>query len=114
VKLAEAVGEALQPKLVINLIGERPGGDAMASRSMSAYLAYRLTDEETRDAAAAFSGNADVKYEYTVISNIYRGGLPPVEAGSLIAERAKQILSYKAAGNRLERVLHDRNTLLRA
>jgi ethanolamine ammonia-lyase large subunit len=113
VKLAEALGETLQPKLVINLIGERPGGDAMASRSMSAYLAYRLPDTETRDAAAAFSGNANVKYEYTVISNIYQGGLPPIEAGSLIAERAQQILKHKAAGNRLERVLHDANTLRR-
>ena len=106
VKLAEAVGDALCPKLVINLIGERPGGDAMASRSLSAYLAYRLPDGETRDAAAAFSGNAGIRYEYTVISNIYRGGLPPIEAGSLIAERAKQILTFKAAGNRLERALN--------
>jgi ethanolamine ammonia-lyase large subunit len=113
VKLAEALGETLQPKLVINLIGERPGGDAMASRSMSAYLAYRLPDTETQNAAAAFSGNANVKYEYSVISNIYQGGLPPIEAGSLIAERAQQILKHKAAGNRLERVLHDANTLQR-
>lgn len=105
VKLAEAIGDTLQPKLVINLIGERPGGDAMASRSMSAYLAYRLNDEETRCAASAFSGNDDVRYEYTVISNIYREGMPPVEAGSLIAERAMQILSNRAAGNRLERAL---------
>lgn len=105
VKLAEAVGEALKPKLVINLIGERPGGDAMASRSLSAYLAYRLEDGDARDAAAAFSGNPEIRYEYTVISNIYQGGLPPIEAGSLIAERARQILSMKAAGNRLERAL---------
>ncbi len=105
VKLAEAVGDALHPKLVINLIGERPGGDAMASRSLSAYLAYRLPEGETRAAAAAFSGNPDIRYEYTVISNIYRGGLPPIEAGSLIAERAQQILQFKAAGNRLERAL---------
>lgn len=105
VKLAEDIGEALKPKLVINLIGERPGGDAMASRSMSAYLAYRLDDEDAHAAARAFSGHDDIKYEYTVISNIYRQGMPPVEAGSLIAERAKQILSNRAAGNRLERVL---------
>ncbi len=105
VKLAEAVAEVLRPKLVVTLIGERPGGDAMASRSLSAYLAYRLEDEDVRKAAAAFSGNADIRYEYTVISNIYRGGLPPVEAGSLIAERVEQILSHKAAGNRLEHLL---------
>lgn len=105
VKLAEEIGERLRPKLVINLIGERPGGDAMASRSMSAYLAYRLEDDETKEAARAFSGNDDIRYEYTVISNIYRQGMPPVEAGSLIAERAKQILAHRAAGNRLERAM---------
>ena len=105
VKLAEAVGDALGPKLVITLIGERPGGDAMASRSLSAYLAYRLSDNEARSDAVAFSGNPDVRYEYTVISNIYDGGLPPIEAGNLIAERVAQILRHKAAGNRLERAL---------
>ena len=109
VKLAEAVGDALGPQLIINLIGERPGGDALASRSMSAYLAYRLPDAESRQAAQAFSGNPHVAYEYTVISNIYQGGLAPDEAGRLIAERAKQILSHKAAGNRLERTISDRN-----
>ena len=36
VKLAEAVGEALQPKIVIMIIGERLGGDYASSRSLSA------------------------------------------------------------------------------
>jgi ethanolamine ammonia-lyase large subunit len=105
VKLGEAIGETLGPKLIINLIGERPGGDAMASRSMSAYLAYRLNDDETRTAANAFSGHDDVRYEYTVISNIYSEGMPPAEAGAHIALRARQILTNRAAGNRLERAL---------
>ena len=113
VKLAEALGDALQPKLVINLIGERPGGDALASRSMSAYIAYRL-DDESKKAAAQFSGNPDVRYEYTVISNIYSGGLPPSEAAVQIAERVQQILTAKAAGNRLERAVHDRSHNMRA
>ncbi|MCC3246255.1 ethanolamine ammonia-lyase [Methylocystis sp. WRRC1] len=105
VKLAEEIGNSLKSKLVIILIGERPGGDAMAARSMSAYLAYRLEDDEVRNVARASSGHGDIRYEYTVISNIYRQGLPPVEAGGLIAERAGQILHHRAAGNRLERVL---------
>ncbi|WP_036288798.1 ethanolamine ammonia-lyase [Methylocystis sp. ATCC 49242] len=108
VKLAEEIGNSLKSKLVIILIGERPGGDAMAARSMSAYLAYRLEDDEVRNAARASSGHGDIRYEYTVISNIYRQGLPPVEAGSLIAERAGQILHHRAAGNRLERVLGEK------
>ncbi|HML28945.1 MAG TPA: ethanolamine ammonia-lyase [Hyphomicrobium sp.] len=113
VKLAEALGDALQPKLIINLIGERPGGDALASRSMSAYIAYRLDDDAKRD-AVKFSGNPDIRYEYTVISNIYAGGLPPSEAAVQIAERVNQILMTKAAGNRLERAIHDRSHNMRA
>ncbi|CAJ0869861.1 Ethanolamine ammonia-lyase heavy chain [freshwater sediment metagenome] len=102
VKLAEAVGDALAAKLVISLIGERPGGDGMASRSMSAYLAYRVGDAtgtERRNAA---------RYEYTVISNIYDQGAPPAAAAAMIAEKVRQILSHQAAGNRLEALLQRR------
>jgi ethanolamine ammonia-lyase large subunit len=107
VKLAESIGDALQPRVIVNLIGERPGGDALASRSMSAYIAYRLADAPVQAEAARFSGNPQIRYEYTVISNIYAGGLPPVEAGSLIAERVLEILQYRAAGNRLESLLRN-------
>jgi ethanolamine ammonia-lyase large subunit len=92
VKLAEAVGERLDASLVIHLIGERPGGDAAASRSLSAYLAFRTP------------GGGRV--EYTVISNIYVGGLPPAEAGAVIVDKALMILLHGAAGNRLEEVVH--------
>ncbi|MBI2194023.1 MAG: ethanolamine ammonia-lyase [Planctomycetes bacterium] len=105
VKLAEPLAESLQARLVILLIGERPGGDALASRSLSAYLAYRLADPAVQERAAAFSGNPGIRFEYSVISNIYDGGLPPMEAGSVIAEKAVQILSRRAAGNRLEALL---------
>jgi ethanolamine ammonia-lyase large subunit len=105
VKLAESISKALQAQLVVTLIGERPGGDALASRSMSAYFAYRLNDKATQKSAATFSGNATMQYEYSVLSNIYAGGLPPIEAGSVIAEKVFEILKYKAAGNRLENLL---------
>jgi ethanolamine ammonia-lyase large subunit len=105
VKLAESISEALQAQLVVTLIGERPGGDALASRSMSAYFAYRLNDKTTQKSAATFSGNAKIQYEYSVLSNIYAGGLPPIEAGSVIAEKVFEILKFKAAGNRLESML---------
>ena len=104
VKLAEHIARSTGAKLTILLIGERPGGDALASRSLSAYLAYQLSDD-VRDSAARFSGNSEIQFEYTVISNIYSGGLNPVEAGSVIAEKAKQILERHAAGNRLEELL---------
>lgn len=104
VKLAESIGDALQAQLVVTLIGERPGGDALASRSMSAYFAYRL-DNVTQKSAAKFSGNTNMHYEYSVLSNIYAGGLPPIEAGSVIAEKVFEILQHRAAGNRLENLL---------
>jgi ethanolamine ammonia-lyase large subunit len=99
VKLAEAVSEALQSELVISLIGERPGGDGMASRSMSAYLAFRVGDD------AGSGRNTRPRFEYTVISNIYEQGAPPEAAARMIAEKVRQILAHRAAGNRLESLL---------
>ena len=107
VKLAEEVSYAVQAKVIINLIGERPGGDALASRSMSSYMTYRLEDDD-KQAAAEFSGNNDIAFEMTVISNIYAGGIPSLEAGSLIVERASEILTNRAAGNRLTNLLKDK------
>src|SRR5262249_19535037 len=64
VKLAEPLAEALDAELIVYLIGERPGGDALASRSLSAYLVYRLADVEAQRGAAQFSGNAHIGFEY--------------------------------------------------
>jgi ethanolamine ammonia-lyase large subunit len=105
VKLAEPLAETLQCDLVVYLIGERPGGDALASRSLSAYLVYRLEDAVTRKEAPRGCNDAASRYEYTVISNIYSGGLPPAEAGAVIVDKASDILRHKAAGNRLETLL---------
>jgi ethanolamine ammonia-lyase large subunit len=102
VKLAEPIAEALGTELIVYLIGERPGGDALASRSLSAYLVYRLLDADARRQAAACSGNTAIRFEYSVISNIYAGGLPPAEAGAVIVEKVGEILKHQAAGNRLE------------
>jgi ethanolamine ammonia-lyase large subunit len=102
VKLAEAIAGRTGARLTVLLIGERPGGDALAAQSLSAYLVYQLLDADERQAAAQFSKNANIRFEYTVVSNIYSGGLPPVEAGALLVERVCQILEHRAAGNRLE------------
>lgn len=102
VKLAEDVAERVEAKLCVHLIGERPGGDALASRSLSAYLVYRLADPEAQARAARFSANPGIRFEYTVISNIHEGGLPPLEAGAVIVEKVARILAAQAAGNRLE------------
>ncbi len=104
VKLAEPVADRLGCDLVIHLIGERPGGDAAAARSLSAYLVYRLPASERAKAAAA-SGNDGVRHEVTVLSNISPCGTPPVEAAVAIVEKAADILRLRAAGNRLEGLL---------
>jgi ethanolamine ammonia-lyase small subunit len=104
-KLAEQIADALECDLVVFLVGERPGGDALASRSLSAYLVYRLSGEALAE-AVRFSGNPQVRWEQTVVSNIYSAGLPPVEAGAVILEKVLQILTHKAAGNRLLSLLH--------
>jgi ethanolamine ammonia-lyase large subunit len=105
VKLAEPLADRLNADLVVYLIGERPGGDALASRSLSAYLIYRLADPTIQREAARVSGNSAVRFEYSVISNIYAGGLPALEAGAAIVEKVRQILEHRAAGNRLEALL---------
>jgi ethanolamine ammonia-lyase large subunit len=105
VKLAEPLAERLQCDVIVYLIGERPGGDAEASRSLSAYLVYRLGNPAAQREAARSSGNPAVRFEYTVISNIYSGGVPPAEAAGVIVEKVDQILSHQAAGNRLEGLL---------
>ncbi len=102
VKLAEHVGELTGADLVIHLIGERPGGDASAARSMSAYLVYCLRDPVVQRQAAEASGNPQISHEYTVISNIHADGLPALEAGAVIVEKILEILAARAAGNRLE------------
>jgi ethanolamine ammonia-lyase large subunit len=105
VKLAEPIADRLGADVIVYLIGERPGGDALASRSLSAYLVYRLGNPEVQREAARYSGNPAIRFEYTVISNIYAGGLPPAEAAGVIVEKVSDILARQAAGNRLEALL---------
>lgn len=105
VKLAEAVAGRLGAKVVVMLLGERPGSGEQASRSLSAYLTYRLERGVDQEAAAAFNGSPDIAFEYTVVSNIHAGGLPPAEAGSVLVEKIQQMLAHRAAGNRLEALL---------
>lgn len=69
--------------LVVSLIGERPG--LATAESLSAYMIYR-PNEKT------------VESDRTVISNIHRGGTPPVEAGAHLADIIEEILRYKASG----------------
>ena len=71
---------------MINFIGERPG--LGTASSMSAYLIYKPTKDT-------------VEADRTLISNIYSGGTPPVEAGAQLVELVRNILHYKASGVKL-------------
>jgi len=83
VKIEDQIGEILGAKLVILLIGERPG--LGQSESLSCYMVYAPTA-------------ATVEAERTCLSNIHRGGTPPVEAAGVIVDLAKQMLTQKASG----------------
>jgi ethanolamine ammonia-lyase small subunit len=83
VKVEDLIGELLQAKVVILLIGERPG--LGQSESLSCYMIYKPTSQT-------------VEAERTCISNIHRGGTPPVEAAAVIAELAARMLKEQASG----------------
>ena len=84
VKLEDQVGELLGAKVVILLIGERPG--LGQSESMSCYMVYSPTPAKT------------VESDRSCISNIHRAGTPPVEAAAVIVDLAKQMLQKQASG----------------
>lgn len=88
VKIEDQIGELLGAKLVILLIGERPG--LGQSESLSCYMVYAPTKNT-------------VEAERTCISNIHRGGTPPVEAAGVIVDLAKLMLSQKTSGIALNR-----------
>lgn len=83
VKVQDQIGELLGAKVVVLLIGERPG--LGQSESLSCYMVY----QPTRDTVEA---------QRTCISNIHRNGTPPVEAAAVIAELAARMVQEQASG----------------
>ena len=83
VNTARYIAPALDSEVTCVLIGERPG--LLTAESMSAYIAYRAHPEMEE------SG-------YTVVSNISRHSLPPVEAAAVIVELILKILREKKSG----------------
>jgi ethanolamine ammonia-lyase small subunit len=79
----DQVAQLVDCDVVISLIGERPG--LATAESLSAYMVYRPTEQT-------------VEADRTVISNIHRGGTPPIEAGAYLAELLKEILALQASG----------------
>ncbi|UZW16325.1 ethanolamine ammonia-lyase subunit EutC [Clostridium pasteurianum] len=79
----DRIGEALNAKITIILIGERPG--LATGESMSCYMAYESSTKKPES-------------QRTVISNIHRNGMPPVEAGAQIVDLIQVMLKEKKSG----------------
>lgn len=77
------VGEVLQPKVVLLLIGERPG--LATAESLSAYMAYQPRP-----------GDNDANRN--LISNIHARGLSTEAAASRIIDLAEQIMQRQTSG----------------
>lgn len=83
VALMDEIGEILQPDVVIILIGERPG--LVSAESLSAYMCYKPRI-------------GTIEADRMVVSNIHKGGIPPVEAGAYLGTLIEKILKFEASG----------------
>lgn len=86
VAIMDDIGEILQPEALILLIGERPG--LVTAESLSAYLCYRPNART-------------IESDRTVISNIHRGGTPPLEAGAYLGTVVRKMITARASGVKL-------------
>jgi ethanolamine ammonia-lyase small subunit len=86
VGVMDVIGEYLNAECAVIFIGERPG--MTTAESISAYITYKPR-------------RGILESERTVLSNIHRGGTPPVEAGAEIASIVKEALDNKKSGIKL-------------
>jgi ethanolamine ammonia-lyase small subunit len=89
VAIADQIAHALDAKVAVNLIGERPG--LSCASGMSAYITYN-------------PGPQTISSDRTVVSNIHAQGTPPVEAGAYIVSLIKKILALKVSGVKLQQL----------
>jgi ethanolamine ammonia-lyase small subunit len=87
VGIMNAIGDLLDPRVLILLIGERPG--LATAESLSAYMAY-----------APKSGHTDA--DRNLISNIHARGVPIPEAAARITNLAAQMLTLQRSGTTLK------------
>jgi len=86
VAIMNDIGQILEPDVVVELIGERPG--LVTAKSMSCYMCWRPR-------------HGTVESDRSVISNIHDGGTPATEAGASAAAFAKRIYDSQASGTKL-------------
>jgi ethanolamine ammonia-lyase small subunit len=87
VGILNEVGELLAPKVVVLLIGERPG--LATAESLSAYMAYRPNSTHT-DA------------NRNLVSNIHGRGLNPEDAADRIVHLAERMILGRVSGCNLK------------
>jgi ethanolamine ammonia-lyase small subunit len=90
VGVMNAVGELLRPKVVVLLIGERPG--LATAESLSAYMAFQPE-----------SGHSDA--QRNLISNIHARGVSAEAAAVRIVDLAGQMMLRKTSGVQLKEEL---------
>jgi ethanolamine ammonia-lyase small subunit len=86
VGILNEIGELLGPKVVVLLIGERPG--LATADSLSAYMAYRPDSTHT-DA------------NRNLVSNIHARGLGPEDAADRILRLAERMITARTSGGNL-------------
>jgi ethanolamine ammonia-lyase small subunit len=90
VGILNEIGELLNPRVAVLLIGERPG--LATAESLSAYMAYRPR-----------AGHSDANRN--LISNIHARGLGPKEAAAHILNLAAQMVKSDSSGYMLREEL---------
>lgn len=81
------IGDLLSPRVIILLIGERPG--LATAESLSAYMAY-----------SPRTGNTDA--DRNLVSNIHARGISPEAAAARITHLAAQMMTAKRSGTTLK------------
>lgn len=83
----DRISEALNAKVTLLLVGERPG--LATGESMGCYMAYEASTKKPES-------------QRTVVSNIHKRGTPPVEAGAYIVSVAEILFKEKKSGVELK------------
>ena len=83
----DKISEALGSVVTVQLIGERPG--LATGESMSVYMAYKASSQKPES-------------QRTVVSNIHRHGIAPVEAGAQVVYLTEILMREQKSGVELK------------
>lgn len=89
VAVADPIAHALGARVVVNLIGERPG--LSSGVGLSAYITLN-------------PGPQTISSDRTVVSNIHERGTPAAEAGAYIVQLIARIIEKGVSGVRLQQL----------